>query len=120
MHNITMPLPSDYEFSQWVIQSKLPKLKPSYVATDEAHGATWDATQFFKPRQPNLPTSIIAPQLQSYENYMEQAKAAASSFNYSRPDKLKVFSNIILDLHQSDTTLESLDKMYDIQDGYQV
>jgi hypothetical protein len=115
-----MPLPSDYEFSQWVIQSKMTKLKPAYVPTDEAYGASWDATQHFKPRQPNVGTSVVAPQLQSYENYMQQAKAASASFNYTRPDKLKVFSNIILDLHQADTTLETLDKMYDIQDGFQV
>ena len=99
-----MPLPSDYEFSPWVIQSKLPKLKPAYVATEEAHGASWDATQFFTPRQPNVATSVITPQLQSYANYMEQAKAAASSFNYTRPDKLKVFSNVILDLHSTKPT----------------
>ena len=115
-----MPLQSDYEFSQWVIQSKMAKLKPAYITTDEAHGTSWDATKYFKPRQANVGTSVVAPQLQSYENYMQQAKAAASSFNYTRPDKLKVFSNIILDLHQSYTTLETLDKMYDIQDGFQV
>ncbi len=51
---------------------------------------------------------------------MTAEKDKRKQFNYSRQDKLKVFSSIILDLHDEGTTLEKLDKMYDICDGFQV
>ena len=45
---------------------------------------------------------------------------AAKSFNYSRADKLKPYEGVILDLHDESNTVEKLDKMYDIRDGYKV
>jgi hypothetical protein len=45
---------------------------------------------------------------------------AAKSFNYSRADKLRPYEGVILDLHDESNTLESLDKLFDIKDGYRV
>jgi hypothetical protein len=45
---------------------------------------------------------------------------AAKSFNYSRADKLKPYEGVILDLHDESSTIEALDKQYDLQDGYKV
>jgi len=111
-----MPAPKDYMFSPWVLQSKQPKPKASYVLNPENIG--WNSLDHIKVPKPDK--SITYTDEASYANFMTKTKERAKSFNYSYQDETKIRSNIILDLHQEGSTLEKLDRFYDIRDGYQI
>ena len=109
-------LPNNYLFSSWVLQSNLPKEKPSYMVSQEQR---WDANLHLKVARPNR-RDITYTDEQNYANSITQTKDAAKSFNYTNPDKLKYFNNVILDLHDESSVIEKLDKFYDVRDGFQV
>jgi len=110
-----MPLPKNYMFSPWILQSKLPK--PKFVP--EYQDITSQLVLHnFKPRKSQQ--DIINTDMNSYANFITKSKEAAASFNYNKRDKLRVDSNIVLDLHEESSVLEKLDRYYDIKDGYVV
>ena len=116
-----MPLPKNYEFSSFVLRSRLAKPKPKYETSDEAHGVKyWDANAVIKVKRDYALGNKTFTQEAAYGNLMERTKMAAKSFNYSRADKLRPYEGVILDLHDESNTLEKLDKMFDIRDGYRV
>lgn len=107
--------PANYMFSPWILQSKQPKpkFKPEYQ----------DITSQIiehKFQQPKSRQNIIETTAYAYGNFITKTKEVAKSFNYTRQDKLKVDSNIVLDLHDESSVLEKLDKSFDIRDGYRV
>lgn len=115
-----MPLPANYKFSQWVIQSNLDKEKKRKKYEHEMN-MHWDANEHLKvARIQGADSGIKYTTEAAIGNYVTGVKDKRKQFNYSRQDKLKVFSSIILDLHDEGNTLEKLDKMYDIRDGFQV
>ena len=115
-----MPLPKDYMFSEWVLVSKQSKPKPIYAANPESVGwnSNWSALDHLKVPMPNK--SITYTDGEAYATFMQATKDRAKSFNYTYQDGTKIRSNIILDLHQEGSTLEALDRFYDIRDGYQI
>lgn len=121
MYNDIMPLPKNYEFSPFVLQSRQPKPKQSYMSNAEAYGQQgWDANAVLKVKRDYALGNTTFTQAEAYGNLMERTKMAAKSFNYSRPDKLRPYEGVILDLHDESTTIEKLDKQADIADGYKV
>lgn len=120
MYNDIMPLPKNYEFSPFVLQSRKEKPKAIYIARDEAHGArAWDANAFLKVKRDYALGNKTFTTEAAYGNLMSRTKDAAKSFNYTRADRLKP-TNVILDLHDESNTLEKLDKQFDIKDGYKI
>ena len=115
IHNM-MPLPKNYEFSPWVLQSKQAKPKPAYIINPESIG--WNALDHLKVAKPDK--SITFTDEASYSNYMTKTKENIKSINYTYQDETKIRSNIVLDLHDESNTLEKLDQLYDIRDGFQV
>jgi hypothetical protein len=116
-----MPLPANYKFSEWVIKSQQDREKKKKVYEPYELNTLWDANEHIKvPRPRNVDYPVKMATEAAIGNYVTDLKNQAKNFNYSRPDKLKVFSNIILDLHQEDTTLEKLQKQFDIRDGFTV
>ena len=116
-----MPLPKNYEFSQFVLRSRLAKPKAEYKSYAEAYGQEgWDANAFLSVKRDYALGNKLFTQPNAYGNLMERTKMAAKSFNYSRADKLRPYEGVILDLHDESNTLEKLDKMYDIRDGYKI
>lgn len=115
-----MPLPANYKFSQWVIQSNLDQEKRRKKYEHELN-MRWDANEHLKvARRQGIGSSVVNTMEAAIGNYVTGVKDKNKQFNYSRQDKMKVFSSIILDLHDEGNTLEKLDKMYDIRDGFQV
>lgn len=115
-----MPLPANYKFSTWVLQSNLDKERKRKTYAIDVN-TRWDANEHLKvPRRQNVASGTQYATEAAIGNYVEQAKNAVKTFNYSRADKLKVFSSIILDLHDESNTLEKLDKQFDIRDGFTV
>ncbi len=116
-----MPLPANYHFSPFVLQSKKPKPKPKYESTHDANGIKgWDANEYLKvKRDYALGNKTFATEA-AYGNLMQMTKDANKSFNYTRRDKLSAYDNVILDLHDESNTLEKLDKMFDVRDGYKI
>ena len=116
-----MPLPKNYEFSSFVLRSRLAKPKPKYEFTDGARGVEgWDANAYLKVKRDYALGNKTFTQEAAYGNLMERTKMAAKSFNYSRADKLRPYEGVILDLHDESNTLEKLDKVFDVRDGYKV
>lgn len=116
-----MPLPKNYEFSSFVLRSRLAKPKPKYEFTDGARGVEgWDANAHLKVKRDYALGNKTFTQEAAYGNLMERTKMAAKSFNYSRADKLRPYEGVILDLHDESNTLEKLDKVFDVRDGYKV
>lgn len=116
-----MPLPKNYEFSPFVLQSRLAKPKPKYVSEDEAYGVQgWDANAAIKVKRDYALGNTTYTQAAAYGNLIERTKMAAKSFNYSRADKLRPYEGVVLDLHDESNTLEKLDKVFDVRDGYKV
>lgn len=114
-------LPANYRFSSFVLKGEQAKAKAKYETTAEARGAEgWDANAVIKVKRNYALGNTIYTQEAAYGNLMERTKMAAKSFNYSRPDKLRPYEGVILDLHDESNTLEKLDKMFDIRDGYRV
>lgn len=121
MHNDIMPLPKNYEFSPFVLQSRLAKPKPKYESNAEAHGQDgWDANAVLKVKRNYALGNTTFTQAEAYGNVMERTKMAAKSFNYTRADKLRPYEGVILDLHDESNTVEKLDKLFDVRDGYKV
>lgn len=116
-----MPLPANYEFSPFVLKSKQATPKPIYESTNDANGMKgWDANQHLKVKRDfALGNKTFATEA-AYGNLMQMTKDASKSFNYTRRDKLSAYDNVILDLHDESNTLEKLDKMYDVRDGYKI
>jgi hypothetical protein len=116
-----MGLPKDYEFSTFVRQSRLPKPKTKYVSTAETYGFEgWNANAFLKVKRDYAIGNTTFTQANAYGNLMDRTKMAAKSFNYTRADKLRAYEGVILDLHDESSTVEKLDKQFDIQEGYKV
>lgn len=116
-----MPLPKNYEFSPFVLQSRQPKPKPKYESYAEAYGQQgWDANAHIAVKRDYALGNTTYTQEAAYGNLMERTKMAAKSFNYSPADKLRPYEGVILDLHDESNTLEALDKKFDIRDGYKI
>ena len=121
MYNHIMPLPKNYEFSPFVLRSRLAKPKPKYEFSDGARGVEgWDANAHLKVKRDYALGNKTFTQEAAYGNLMERTKMAAKSFNYSRADKLRPYEGVVLDLHDESNTIEKLDKVFDIRDGYKV
>ncbi len=116
-----MPLPANYRFSSFVLKGEQSKPKFAYESRADAYGAEgWDANAYLNVKRDYALGNKTFTQAEAYGNLMERTKMAARSFNYSRADKLKPYEGVILDLHDESSTIEKLDKMYDVQDGYRV
>lgn len=108
-----MPLPKNYQYSQWVLQSKQAKEKPDHVL-DLQDGIIEHKYQVPKP---SLSTTYTTQE--ALATFINKTKEHNKSFNYSKKDKLRIENSIILDLHTATgNTLENLDKLYDVRDGY--
>ena len=114
-------LPANYRFSSFVLKGEQPKAKPKYETCAEAHGVEgWDANAVLKVKRDYALGNTTYTQQAAYGNLMERTKMTAKSFNYSRPDKLRPYEGVILDLHDESNTVEKLDKVFDVRDGYKV
>jgi hypothetical protein len=117
-----MPLPKNYEFSPFVLRSKQdamksapkPKLFYGLQETDEVH----DATTLYKPRvREDIKQSIP----HQYDRFLTATQDASKSFNHYRPDGISYRPSQIIELHnEGGDVLEKLDRMYDLEDGYNV
>ena len=117
-----MPLPKNYEFSPFVLRSKQdamksapkPKLFYGLQETDEAH----DTTTLYKPRvREDIKQSIP----HQYDRFLTATQDASKSFNHYRPDGISYRPSQIIELHnEGGDVLEKLDRMYDLEDGYNV
>jgi hypothetical protein len=117
-----MPLPKNYEFSPFVLRSKQdamksapkPKLFYGLQETDEAH----DTTTLYKPRvREDIKQSIP----HQYDRFLTATQDASKSFNHYRPDGIIYRPSQIIELHnEGGDVLEKLDRMYDLEDGYNV
>jgi hypothetical protein len=116
-----MPLPANYAYSPWVLQSKQPK--PKFVH-DLARGDLADIETSniieHKYRTPKPQKHIVQTTEAAYANFMTKSKEHTKSFNYSKQDQLRIQNSVVLDLHDESSTLEKLDKLYDVRDGYVV
>ena len=108
-------LPANYQYSTWVLKSNNPGPKIKYNTDGPV---IWDSLPNLKVAKPTM--SVVHTAEFAYGNYMTQTKAHIQSFNYTRADQLKIDNNIVLDLHDESNTLEKLDKLYDIRDGYAI
>ena len=114
-------LPANYGYSTWVLQSKLPKpkfvyaLNPDDIADQEPSNIIEHKYQVPKPQKHIVQTTEAA-----YANFITKSKESVKSFNYSKVDQLKVQNSVVLNLHDESSTLEKLDKLYDVRDGYAV
>lgn len=116
-----MPLPANYQFSSFVLKGEQPKPKFSYESYADTRGqAGWDANAVLKVKRDYALGNKTFTQEAAYGNLMERTKMAAKSFNYSRADKLRPYEGVILDLHDESSTIEALDKSFDIKEGYKV
>lgn len=116
-----MPLPANYQFSSFVLKGEQSKPKFSYESYADTRGqAGWDANAVLKVKRDYALGNTTFTQEAAYGNLMERTKMAAKSFNYSRADKLRPYEGVILDLHDESSTVEKLDKQFDIQEGYKV
>ena len=117
-----MPLPKNYEFSPFVLRSKQdamksapkPKLFYGLQETDEAH----DTTTLYKPRvREDIKQSIP----HQYDRFLTATQDASKSFNHYRTDGIIYRPSQIIELHnEGGDVLEKLDRMYDLEDGYNV
>ncbi len=117
-----MPLPKNYEFSPFVLRSKQdamksapkPKLFYGLQETDEVH----DTTTLYKPRvREDIKQSIP----HQYDRFLTATQDASKSFNHYRPDGISYRPSQIIELHnEGGDVLEKLDRMYDLEDGYNV
>lgn len=107
--------PANYMFSPWILQSKQPKPKFMPVYQD----ITSQIIQH-KYQRPKSTQDIIQTNEYAYGDFITKTKESVKSFNYTKADKLRIDSNIVLDLHDESSVLEKLDKNFDIKDGYAV
>lgn len=117
-----MPMPKNYEFSPFVLRSKQDAAKPApkpklfygLQETDEFP----DATALYKPR---VREDIKQSFEYQYDRFMTGTKDASKSFNHYRPDGIIYRPSQIVELHnEGGDVLEKLDRMYDLEDGYNV
>jgi hypothetical protein len=115
-------LPKNYEFSPFVLRSKQdanksapkPKLFYGLQETDESP----DATALYKPRVREDIKQSFAFQ---YDRFLTATQDASRSFNHYRPDGIVYRPNQFTELHnEGGDVLEKLDRMYDLEDGYNV
>jgi hypothetical protein len=116
-----MPLPANYAYSTWVLKSKQPKPKFEYSLTrgDAADIETSNIIEH-KYRVPKPQKHIVQTTEAAYANFVTKSKESVKSFNYTKADQLKVQNSVVLNLHDESSTLEKLDKLYDVRDGYSV
>ena len=115
-------LPRNYMFSPFVLRSKQdamksapkPKLFYGLQETDEVH----DTTTLYKPRAREDIKQSIPYQ---YDRFLTATQDASKSFNHYRPDGIIYRPSQIIELHnEGGDVLEKLDRMYDLEDGYNV
>ena len=109
-------LPANYNYSTFVLQSKEDQANKKFVYKTNPN----DGVGILNPKYQKAPSNInitYASQ-ELYDNFISKTKASVKSFNYSRPDNLRVNNSMILDLNDESSVIEKLDKMYDIRDGY--
>lgn len=117
-----MPLPKNYEFSPFVLRSKkeAARVNPKpqlYYGLQESYESP-DATLFYKPRVRHDIKQSITYQ---YDRFLTTTQEASKSFNHYRPDGIIYRPNQITELHnEGGDVLEKLDRMYDLEDGYNV
>jgi hypothetical protein len=114
-------LPANYAYSPWVLQSKQPK--PKFVHDlSGSQGADTETSNIIehKYQVPKPQKHIVQTTEAAYANFITKSKEHTKSFNYTKEDQLKIRSNVILDLHDESSTIEKLDKLYDVRDGYAV
>jgi len=116
-----MPLPANYAYSTWVLKSKQPKPKFEHSLT-RGDAADIESSNIIehKYRVPKPQKHIVQTTEAAYANFVTKSKESVKSFNYSKADQLKVQSSVVLNLHDESSTLERLDKLYDVRDGYAV
>ena len=115
-------LPANYAYSTWVLKSKQPKPKFVYALNPFDMGADIETSNIIehKYRVPKPQKHIVQTGEAAYANFITKSKESVKSFNYSKVDQLKIQNSVVLDLHDESSTLESLDKLYDVRDGYQI
>jgi hypothetical protein len=116
-----MPLPANYAYSTWVLKSKQPKPKFEHSLT-RGDGSDIETSNIIehKYRVPKPQKHIVQTTEAAYANFLTKSKESVKSFNYSKVDQLKVQNSVVLNLHDEGSTLERLDKLYDVRDGYAV
>jgi hypothetical protein len=116
-----MPLPANYAYSTWVLQSKQPKPKFDHSLT-RGDGADIETSNIIehKYQVPKPQKHIVQTTEAAYANFVTKSKEHVKSFNYSKVDQLKIQNSVVLNLHDESSTLERLDKLYDVRDGYAV
>lgn len=116
-----MPLPANYAYSPWVLQSKQPK--PKFVHDlSRGDGADIETNNIIehKYQTPKPQKHIVQTTEAAYANFMTKSKEHVKSFNYSKQDQLRIQNSVVLNLHDESSTIEKLDKLYDVRDGYVV
>ena len=116
-----MPLPANYAYSPWVLQSKQPK--PKFVHDlSRGGGADIETSNIIehKYQTPKPQKHIVQTTEAAYANFVTKSKEHAKSFNYTKQDQLKTQNSVVINLHDESSTIEKLDKLYDVRDGYVV
>lgn len=115
-----MPLPKNYEFSPFVLRSKAPVTNQKtklYYGLQETNESP-DATTLYKPRVREDIKQSVAYQ---YDRFLSATQDASKSFNHFRPDGIVYRPSQAVELHnEGGDVLEKLDRMYDLEDGYNV
>lgn len=115
-------LPKNYEFSPFVLRSKQdaakPAVKPKLFYGLQETDEFPDATALYKPRvREDIKQSFDF----QYDRFMTATKDASKSFNHYRADAIIYRPSQVVELHnEGGDVLEKLDRMYDLQDGYNV
>jgi len=113
-------LPKNYEFSPFVLRSKAPTTNPKpqlYYGLLETTDSP-DATILYKPR---VRDDIKQSFSYQYDRFLTATQDASRSFNHYRPDGIMYRPSQITELHnEGGDVLEKLDRMYDLEDGYNV
>lgn len=115
-----MPLPKNYEFSPFVLRSKAPATnqKPKLYYGLQETTESPDATTLYKPPVREDIKQSVAYQ---YDRFLTATQDASKSFNHYRPDGIVYRPSQIVELHnEGGDVLEKLDRMYDLEDGYNV
>jgi hypothetical protein len=116
-----MPLPANYAYSTWVLNSKQPKPKFIYALVPDENSNILNSNILEHKYRVSKPQKHIVQTTEAaYANFVMKSKDHVKSFNYSKPDHLKIQSSVVLNLHDESSTLERLDKLYDVRDGYAV
>ena len=113
-------LPKNYEFSPFVLRSKAPTTNPKpqlYYGLQETTESP-DATILYKPI---VRDDIKQSFSYQYDRFLTATQDASKSFNHYRPDGIMYRPSQITELHnEGGDVREKLDRMYDLEDGYNV